>query len=71
MAIASLWVGTACISEACGPPCEYRDTPKILAALVSLFEKLHIAHCSEKGKYTAFAVGWPLLWAVKLATMPS
>lgn len=32
------------------------------------FKKLHIAHCGKEEKLMAAAVGWPVLWAVQLAT---
>ena len=32
---------------------EYRDAPKVLAALMPLFEHLHIVHCSKEGKRMA------------------
>lgn len=38
------------------------------AALVLLFEEMHITHCGKEGKHMAATVTWPLLWAVWLAT---
>lgn len=32
------------------------------------FKKLHIVHCGKEEKLMAAAVGWPVLWAVQLAT---
>lgn len=36
--------------------------------LALAFEELYIARCSKKGKHMATAAGWPLFWAVQLAT---
>lgn len=55
----------------CGPPCEYRGTPKMSSALMYLFEKLHIVHCGEEEKGMAVAVGWLPLWTVSEPQMPS
>ena len=40
----------------------------MLAGLTNLFKELHITHCGKEGKGIAATVGWPLLWAVRLAT---
>lgn len=62
-----MWGQVAHMLDACGLLHEYGDAFKMLAALMHLFEKLHIAHCSEEGKHVAATVGWLLLWAVQQA----
>lgn len=54
--------------DVCGAPCKYMDAQKMLAALMHLFEELHIEHCGKEQKLKAATVGWPLLLAVQLAT---
>lgn len=56
------------MSDACGLPCKYGDAPKMQAGLMCLFEELCIVYCSKEEKCTVAAVGWPLLWAVRLHT---
>lgn len=52
--------------------CEYEDAPKMPAGLMYLFKELHITITLwQKEKRITFTVGWPLLWAVWLATLPS
>lgn len=41
---------------------------KMPAVLMHLFEELGRATCGKEEKQTAAEVGWPLLWAVWLAT---
>ena len=54
--------------DACGPPCEYRDAPKMPVLVTCLLEELHMAHCSREGKHMDAPLGWPLLGALLLAT---
>lgn len=65
--LTSKWDRVAHMSNAYGPLCKYKDTPKMQAVSMHLFEKLCITHCSKEGKQTAVTVEWPLLWAVQLA----
>lgn len=59
------------MSDACGAPPDYRDTPKMLAVLMPLLKKLRMAHCNKKEKGMAATEGWPLLWAVQRPPMPN
>lgn len=53
-----MWEGVALTLNACGPLCEYRETLEMLAGQRS--QRIYTLHTA--------AVGWPLLWAVQLAT---
>lgn len=53
------------MSDTCGLLCEYKDTLKMLAALIQLFEEMHLTHCSGQGKHYC-TLGWPQPWVVRL-----
>lgn len=60
--------GVVHMPEAYGSLCDYGDSPKVLAALMYLFEEVHRAYSGKEGKQMPATVGWPLLWAVWLVT---
>lgn len=43
-------------------------SPKTQAGLMYSFEELLIAYHGKEGKQMTAEVGWPLLWAIQLAT---
>lgn len=58
--------GVAHTLVACGPPCKYRDTLKMLAGPLCSFEELSRARYSKEGecmaaRWLASAVGWTLM----------
>ena len=62
--LTSVWGGVAHMLDDFGPSCEYRDTPKTLAGLMHLFEKLLTAHYNKERKQMDAAVSWPQLWVI-------
>lgn len=62
---ASTWEGVVSVLDSCGLSCKHWDAPRTPAGLMYLFEK---PHYRKAEKFMAAAVGWSLLWAVRLTT---
>lgn len=57
-----------CMLDVCGPPGECRDALKMLSGIAWLQEDVRLRKCGTEARKTVGAIGWPLVWPIRLAT---